>query len=153
MRAFLYDVNPQDGNKSYTRVWNTSCNPLTNPAPDYGLSACAAADGTTPPWAPDMMGGLLSSGSAEVGTGAGSVSMPLSAAAMSKLANGASLLVSFVNTDNEVQAFDVPVTAATGTVGGTVPATLSLSLGARRRRSRRSSPAAPRITSRPPPRT
>ena len=56
-RLFLYDVNPIDGNKSYTRVWNTSCDPATNPAPDYGLSACSAADGTTPPWAPDMMGG------------------------------------------------------------------------------------------------
>jgi hypothetical protein len=135
VRAFLYYVNPQDGNKSYTRVFNTSCgalpsNPLTyNPPPDYGLSACATADGTPPPWAPDMMGALLSSGSADVGTGAASVSMPLSAAAMSKLGNGASLLVSFVNRDNEVQAYDIPVTAATGTVGGTVPATLSLSLG------------------------
>ena len=39
--VFLYDVNPIDGNKSYTRVWNTSCDPATNPAPDYGLSACA----------------------------------------------------------------------------------------------------------------
>ncbi len=37
-RLFLYDVNPIDGNKSYTRVWNTSCSPLANPAPDYGLS-------------------------------------------------------------------------------------------------------------------
>ena len=60
-RLFLYDVNPIDGNKSYTRVWNTSCDPATNPAPDYGLSACSAADGTTPPWAPDMMGGILAS--------------------------------------------------------------------------------------------
>ena len=59
VRAYLYDVNPQDGNKSYTRVWNTSCSPLSNPAPDYGLSACNAADGTTPPWAPDMMGGII----------------------------------------------------------------------------------------------
>jgi hypothetical protein len=55
--------------------------------------------------------------------------MPLSAAAMGKLADGASLLVSFVNDDNQVQAFDVPVTATTGTVGGTVPATLTLTLG------------------------
>ena len=58
-RVFLYDVRPQDGNKSYTRVWETSCAPATNPAPDYGLSACAAADGTTPPWAPDMMGAIV----------------------------------------------------------------------------------------------
>jgi LmbE family N-acetylglucosaminyl deacetylase len=130
VRAFLYDIDPRDGNKSYTRVWNTSCNPMTNPAPDYGLSACSPADGTTPPWSPDMMGAVLTSGSADVEPGAGTVTMPLSAAAMSKLANGASLLVSFVNDDDEVQAFDVPVTATTGTVGGTVPPTLSLTLGA-----------------------
>ena len=39
--------------------------------------------------------------------------------------------VSFVNAQNEVQAFDVPITsvARTATVGGTVPATLSLTLG------------------------
>jgi hypothetical protein len=131
VRAFLYDVDPLHGNKSYTRVWNTSCNPLTNPAPDYGLSSCSPTDGTTPPWSPDMMGGIVASGSWQVGSGAGSVTIPLSAAAMRKLENGSSLLVSFVNARNEVQAFDVPITAtANGTVGGTVPATLSLSLGA-----------------------
>ncbi len=132
VRAFLYYVNPQDGNKSYTRVWNTSCNPATNPAPDYGLSSCAAADGTTPPWAPDMMGGIIGSATQDVGAGAGSVAVPLSAAAASRLASGgASLLVSFTNAGNEVQAFDVPVAATStgGTVGGTVPATLSLTLG------------------------
>ena len=65
-RLFLYDVEPIDGNKSYTRVWNTSCNPATNPAPDYGLSACSAADGTTPPWAPDMMGAIVRSVTVDV---------------------------------------------------------------------------------------
>jgi hypothetical protein len=131
VRAFLYEVNPQDGNKSYTRVWNTSCNPLTNPAPDYGLTACAPTDGTTPPWAPDMMGGIAASGSWSVEPGAAGLALPLSAAAMKKLENGSSLLVSFVNERNEVQAFDVPITATSnGTVGGTVPATLSLSLSA-----------------------
>ncbi len=30
-RLFLYDVNPIDGNKSYTRVWNTSCDPAHEP--------------------------------------------------------------------------------------------------------------------------
>ena len=65
-RVFLYDVEPIDGNKSYTRVWNTSCSPATNPAPDYGLSACSAADGTTPPWAPDMMGAVVRSVTVDV---------------------------------------------------------------------------------------
>jgi hypothetical protein len=35
-REFIYDVRPQDGNKSYTRVWDTSCAPATNPAPTTG---------------------------------------------------------------------------------------------------------------------
>ena len=78
-----------------------------------------------------MMGGIAASGSWEVGAGAGSLSIPLSAATMRKLEDGSSLLVSFVNASNEVQAFDVPITATSnGTVGGTVPATLSLSLSA-----------------------
>jgi hypothetical protein len=129
-RLYLYDVNPIDGNKSYTRVWNTSCDPATNPAPDYGLSACSAADGTTPPWAPNMMGGILASQTYTVAAGTSTLSLSGDTAA--RLASGASLLVSFVNGANEVQAFDVPVKATStgGTVGGTVPATLSLSLGA-----------------------
>lgn len=128
-RLYLYDVNPIDGNKSYTRVWNTSCEPAGDPAPDYGLSACSAADGTTPPWAPNMMGGILASKSFAVT--AGTQTVALSGATAARLSAGASLLVSFVNAQNEVQAFDVPVkaTSGDGTVGGTVPATLSLSLG------------------------
>jgi hypothetical protein len=131
-RLFLYYVDPQDGNKSYTRVWNTSCDPATNPAPDYGLSACAASDGDTPPWAPDMMGGILGSSTADVVTGNQTLSVPLSAAAASRLAaGGASLLVSFVNGQDEAQAFDIPVQASStdGDVSGTVPPTLSLTLG------------------------
>jgi len=110
VRAFLYDVNPIDGNKSYTRVWNTSCNPLTDPAPDYGLTSCAATDGTTPPWAPDMMGGIAASGSWEVGAGAGSLSIPLTAATMKKLEDGSSLLVSSVDSVDDssvVSSLDV----------------------------------------------
>ena len=133
LRAYLYDVNPQDGNKSYTRVWNTSCSPLTNPAPDYGLSACNAADGTTPPWAPDMMGGILGQQSFAITPGNKSLSMTLSAAAAARLASATpSILISFNNAQDEVQAFDVPIkaTSAPGPIGGTVPATLSLTLGA-----------------------
>ncbi|MBE2319676.1 PIG-L family deacetylase [Solirubrobacter sp. CPCC 204708] len=128
-RLFLYGVDPRDGNKGYTRVWNTSCDPATNPAPDYGLSACSAADGSTPPWAPDMMGGVLASRTFDVAVGASTLSLPISAEAAKRLEKGVSLLVSFVNAQDEVQAFDVPVTVASGTVGGTVPATLSLTLG------------------------
>ena len=131
VRAYLYDPDPQDGNKSYIRVWNTSCDPATNPPPDYGLTPCSPADGTTPPWSPNMAGALQASGSAQVGPGAGSLTLSLSAEAVSKLADGASLLVSFVNGEDEAQAFDIPVaaTSETGEVGGTVPPTLSLTLG------------------------
>ena len=108
---------------------NTSCAPATNPAPDYGLSACAAADGTTPPWAPNMMGGIVREVSVALTAGSRTISIPLDAAASSRLASGASALVSFANAQNEVQAFDVPITSVTGGVGGTVPATLSLTLG------------------------
>jgi hypothetical protein len=77
------------------------------------------------------MGGILSSQSFAITPGNKSLSIPLSAAAQSRLSNGASILVSFVNAQNEVQAFDVPIkaTSGDGTVGGSVPATLSLSLG------------------------
>ena len=54
LHAFLYD-----GDKGYTPVWNTSCAPATNPAPDYGLSACALTDGSIPAWSPDMSGRVV----------------------------------------------------------------------------------------------
>jgi LmbE family N-acetylglucosaminyl deacetylase len=131
LRAYVIDINPQDGNKSYTRVWNTSCSPFSNPAPDYGLSACSASDGTTPPWAPDMMGGVIGAQSFTVSPGNKTLSITLSTAAASKLTSAASLLVSFVNAQNEVQAFDLPLSSFSQDtpVGGTVPATLSLTLG------------------------
>jgi LmbE family N-acetylglucosaminyl deacetylase len=128
-RLFLYAVDPIDGDKGYTRVWNTSCDPATDPAPDYGLSACNAADGSTPPWAPDMMGAVKASRTVEVA--AGTSTLTLTGATAAQLASGASLLISFVNAADEVQAFDVPIkaTSVDGTVGGTVPPTLSLTLG------------------------
>jgi hypothetical protein len=59
------------------------------------------------------------------------VSIPLDAAGFAKLASVGHALVSFETPNDEVQAFDVPLEAAsaTGPVSGTVPATLSLSLG------------------------
>ncbi len=133
VRAFLYYVNPQDGNKSYTRVWNTSCSPAADPAPDYGFTACNTSDGTTPPWAPDMMGGILGSSTTQITAASRQVQIPLDAAAINRIkAGGASILVSFVNAQDQAQAFDVPIAATNtdGTVGGSVPATLALTLGA-----------------------
>ena len=57
----------------------------------------------------------------------------MSEAGALKLASGGSALVAFQTPQDEVQAFDVPINSVSGpggTVGGTVPATLSLSLGA-----------------------
>ena len=45
--------------KGYMPVFNTSCDPATDPAPDYGLSACALTDGAIPPWSPDMSGRVV----------------------------------------------------------------------------------------------
>ena len=155
VRAFLYDVNPHDGNKSYTRVWNTSCNPATNPAPDYGLSACAAADGTTPPWAPDMMGGIVRvRRRGRSARAPAALSIPLSAAATSKLASGASLLVSFVNAEQRGAGVrradhgDVERHGRRDRAGDAV-AELRHAGGVRAVHPRPS----PRTTSRPPPRT
>jgi hypothetical protein len=67
-----------------------------------------------------------------VSPGNKTLSITLSTAAASKLTSAASLLVSFVNAQNEVQAFDLPLSSFSQDtpVGGTVPATLSLTLGA-----------------------
>ena len=57
----------------------------------------------------------------------------MSEAGALKLASGGSALVAFQTPQDEVQAFDAPISSVSGpggTVGGTVPATLSLSLGA-----------------------
>jgi hypothetical protein len=124
-RIYLYD-----GDKGYIPVWNTSCDPATNPPPDYGLSACSVTDGSTPAWSPDMSGRVIRQLAVDLTPGRRTVSIPLDAASAAKLASGASVLVSFVTPGNEVQAFDVPISSAGRSVGGTVPATLSLTLGA-----------------------
>ena len=127
-RLFLYDVNPIDGNKSYTRVWNTSCSPADEPG--AGLRALRVQRRRRH----DAAVGAGHDGRASRPRGRsrsrpGTSTLSLSGATAAQLASGASLLVSFVNAANEVQAFDVPIKATStgGTVGGTVPATLSLS--------------------------
>jgi hypothetical protein len=62
--------------------------------------------------------------------GSQTVSIALTEAQALRIASGASALVSFTTPQNEVQAFDVPITSVSGGgPSGTVPATLSLTLG------------------------
>jgi hypothetical protein len=95
------------GDKGYIPVWVTSCDPATNPAPDYGLSACAATDGTVPPWSPDMSGRVIRDLEVQVTAGTNHVSIPIDSAAHDKLAADGSALVGFETANDEVQAFDV----------------------------------------------
>ena len=115
--------------KGYTPVWNSSCNPATDPPPNDGLSACSAADGSIPPWSPDMSGGIAAPVRERSRPGTQTVSIPLTTARRARRQRrlGAGVLRDGAN---EVQAFDVPISSAGGGVGGTVPATLSLTLGA-----------------------
>jgi hypothetical protein len=127
LHAYLYD-----GNKGYTPVWNTSCDPATNPAPDYGLSACAQTDGSVPTWSPDMGGRVVADVKRTIAAGRQVITLPVSEAGALKIASGGSALVAFQTPQDEVQAFDAPISSVSGpggTVGGSVPATLSLQLG------------------------
>ncbi len=126
LHAFLYS-----GNKGYIPVYNSSCDPATDPAPDFGLSACALTDGSIPAWSPDMSGHLQGDVRKAIVAGRQTIAIPVSAAgALKLLTDGGSTLVGFANASDEVQAFDAPLTSGSTGPGGTVPATLSLSLGA-----------------------
>jgi LmbE family N-acetylglucosaminyl deacetylase len=125
LHVFLYD-----GEKGYTPVFNTSCAPGSNPAPDYGLSACALTDGSIPAWSPDMSGRVVADVRRTIAAGKQTITIPIDAAGAFKLASGGSALVAFQTPQDEVQAFDAPISSVTGGIGGTVPATLSLTLGA-----------------------
>jgi hypothetical protein len=124
--AFLWS-----GETGYIPLWTTSCSLSNDPAPDFGMTPCALTDGGIPPWSPDQSGHVVRDVTSAVSTGVRHVSIPLDAAGFAKLASAGHALVSFETPNDEVQAFDVPLGAAstTGTVGGAVPATLSLSLG------------------------
>ena len=98
------------GEKGYIPVWVTSCDPATNPPPDYGLSACAATDGTVPPWSPDMSGRVVRDVEVSVFRGKQRISIPLDSAAHAKLAANGSVLIGFETPDGEVQALDVSLT-------------------------------------------
>ncbi|MDX6727140.1 MAG: hypothetical protein QOK49_1945, partial [Baekduia sp.] len=118
-----------NGDKGQIPVFNTSCSPGADPAPDYGLTACALTDGSVPAWSPDMSGHVVRDLKVAVTAGKRTVSIPLDAAAYAKLSTNSAALVSFETPNDAVQAFDVPL-GVSGGVGGTVPATLSLTIDA-----------------------
>ena len=101
-RIFLWS-----GEKGYIPVWVTSCAPDADPPPDYGLTPCAATDGTTPPWSPDMSGRVVRDVAFDVTRSRHRVTIPLDAAAYERLKRGGSALISFETPDDEVQALDV----------------------------------------------
>jgi len=116
------------GDHANIPVFLSSCGMANDPPPDYGFTPCAVTDGGIPPWSPDMSGRVVRDVKVAVSAGKSTISIPLDAASYAKLSTGSSALISFETPDNKVQAFDVDL-APTGDVGGTVPATLSLTLG------------------------
>ena len=106
------------GDHAAIPVWLTSCSPTADPAPDYGFTPCAVTDGGIPPWAPDMSGRVIRDLVVPVASaGMQHVSIPLDSAAYAKLAANGSALVSFETPNNEVQAFYIPLTPASGPSG------------------------------------
>ncbi len=97
------------GDESQIPVWTTSCSEADDPAPDYGLTACAAGDGTTPTWSPDMAGHLHAGETVPVKAGSQTVSGTLSAARADKLRADGHVLASFVDRAGRVQALNVPI--------------------------------------------
>jgi len=97
------------GEKGYIPVWETSCSPLADPPPDYGMTACSPTDGTVPPWSPDMSGRLVRAVTVPVRAGRRRVSIPLGAAERERLAQDGSALISFETPADEVQALDIPL--------------------------------------------
>ena len=119
------------GEKGYIPVWNTSCTLANDPAPDFGFTACALTDGSIPAWGTDMSGHVVRDQMTTVAAGKTARLDPAGCRRLREAAVRGSALVSFETPNDEVQAFDVPLmsTSTTGPVSGTVPATLSLTLG------------------------
>jgi hypothetical protein len=101
-RFFLWS-----GAKGYIPVWITSCSPLADPPPSYGLTPCALTDGGVPPWSPDMSGRVLGDATRQLGRGVARVRVPIGAGAYERLRRDGSALVSFETPRGEVQALDV----------------------------------------------
>ncbi len=90
------------GNVHYTPVWTTSCTKAADPPPDWGMTACAVSDGSTPPWSPDMGGRLLGEKTLHLRAGTHQVSFPVSKPAW--LLHAGRVLVSFDASNGGVQA-------------------------------------------------
>lgn len=104
VRAFLWT-----GDARFVPVWTSSCE-----GDIYGFSACGPDDGAAPPWGPSMGGHLLASVSADVESGTGEVVLPIEPDIHSAIAEGAQLLVSYIE-DGEagaVNAWAYPIVAA-----------------------------------------
>jgi LmbE family N-acetylglucosaminyl deacetylase len=107
------------GEPGYIPVFETSCSVADDPPPDYGFTPCGAADGTPPPWAPDMSGRVvrpvgppsrMMAATVNVRAGSNTVSVPVSEAERDKLAaDDGRVLISFETPQDEVQALDVPL--------------------------------------------
>ncbi len=104
-------------------VYNTSCTQAADPWPDWSFTPCNAADGTIPPWSPDMSGRVIRDVTVPVAGGPQTVTIPLDAAAYASLTatgnnltTGGYALVSFKSTVldpyglNGVQSFALVTT-------------------------------------------
>ncbi len=100
-RVFLWK-----GDIAAIPVYQTSCSIKADPPPDYGLTPCAVSDGGIPPWSPDMSGHQMAEVTINVHAGRQQVSIPLDARSPAPQR----ALVSFETPQNEVQAFDIPLT-------------------------------------------
>ncbi|TDO46198.1 carbohydrate binding protein with CBM9 domain [Kribbella sp. VKM Ac-2527] len=88
-------------------VYTTSCSPAADPAPDYGLTACAVTDGGYPPWSPDMSGHVVKQAASPITSKTKHLSIPITAAQRAKLLQDGRLLLSYETTKGEVQALDL----------------------------------------------
>ena len=96
------------GDHASIPVWLTSCNPLDDPAPDYGFTPCAVTDGGIPAWSPDMSGRVVNQTDVTFSArGTQNVQISLTRAQYDKLVSNGSALISFENPANEVQAFAI----------------------------------------------
>ena len=107
MRAFLWS-----GEEGQIPVYTTSCSPLESPSPDYGLTACNITDGGYPSWSPDQSGRVQATAEQAITAGTTTVTIPVTAAQRAKLRADGSAIVSYVTSDDKVQAFDLPLASA-----------------------------------------
>lgn len=88
-------------------VWQSSCE-----GDELGFSTCVLPDdAAAAPWGDDMGGRLQGSVVAEIGSGTGTVELPLDDAALAALAQDGSLVISWESASGGVNAWHYPVVA------------------------------------------